>query len=75
MAKKNWAVRLNLEINEGLDEPLAVISGIVDSSEGIESALREWVRIARSEGHSWQDIGDALQVTRQSAWERFRDID
>jgi uncharacterized NAD(P)/FAD-binding protein YdhS len=70
----DWAVRLNLEVREGLDDPLAVIGGIVDSSGGIESALREWVRIARTRGHTWQEVADALRVTRQSAWERFKEV-
>jgi hypothetical protein len=70
-----WAVRLNLEIEEGLDEPLEVIQGIVDSSESIERSLGEWVRIARMRGHTWDEIGKALRVTRQSAWERFKELD
>jgi uncharacterized NAD(P)/FAD-binding protein YdhS len=70
----NWAVRLTLEVKEGIDDPLTVISGIVDSSRGIESSLREWVRVARSKGHTWQEVADALRVTRQSAWMRFKDV-
>lgn len=69
----NQAVRLNIEVRKGTDDPLAVISGIVDSSHRIESSLRDWVRIARSKGHTWQEVADALRVTRQSAWERFKD--
>lgn len=68
----DWAVRINLEVREGLDDPLAVISGIVDSSKGVESSLRDWVRAARSKGHTWQEVADALHVTRQAAWERFK---
>jgi hypothetical protein len=67
------AVRVHLEIRDGFDDPLAVIEAIVDSSEAIESALREWVRAARAKGHTWQEVARALHVTRQSAWERFRD--
>ncbi len=67
-------VRLRLEIREGLNDPLAVIGGLVDSSREIESALREWVRVARSKGHTWQEIAQALQVSRQSAWQRFKDV-
>jgi hypothetical protein len=70
----DWAVRLDLEIREGLDDPLAVIDGIVGASQGIESSLREWVRVARANGHTWQEVADALRVTRQSAWERFKDV-
>ncbi len=71
----SWAVRLNLEVEEGIDDPLAVINGIVESSRGIETSLREWVLLARRKGHSWQDIANALGVTRQSAWERFKVVD
>lgn len=66
------AVRVHLEIRDGFDDPLAVIEAIVDSSEAIQSALHEWVRAARSKGHTWQEIARALRVTRQSAWGRFR---
>lgn len=69
------AVRLTLEVKEGLDDPLAVINGIVESSRGIEQSLREWVRIARAKGHSWNEIAEALGVTRQSAWERFKVVE
>jgi hypothetical protein len=69
------SVRLHIEVEEGLDDPLGVIGEIVDSSKGIESMLREWVKIARGRGHSWQHIADALRVSRQSAWERFRDVE
>ena len=72
---KTWAVRLNVEVKKGLDDPLPVISGIVDASRGVESMLKEWVRVARSKGHTWQEIADSLRVTRQSAWERFKDVD
>lgn len=69
------AVRLNLEITEGLNDPLAVIGGIVDASRAIESTLREWVRVARAKGHTWQEIAHALHVSRQSAWQRFKTRD
>ncbi len=36
--------------------------------------LDEYVRRARLAGASWQAIGTALGTTRQSAWERFRNV-
>jgi len=30
---------------------------------------------ARGSGASWQEIADALGITKQTAWERFRDHD
>ena len=34
----------------------------------------EYVRQARASGASWQQVGSALGITRQSAWERFRHL-
>lgn len=68
-------MQLDLKVRSGFDDPLAVIGDIVDASRGVESMLRRWVQVARSNGHTWQEIADALGVTRQSAWERFRDVD
>lgn len=72
---KKPAVQLDLKVRSGYDDSLAVIGDIVDASRGVESMLRRWVQVARSNGHTWQEIADALGVTRQSAWERFRDVD
>jgi hypothetical protein len=33
------------------------------------------VRTARRHGKSWREIATKLGVTRQSAWERWRDLD
>lgn len=38
----------------------------------VESHLALWVGAARERGISWNRIGDALGMTRQSAWERFK---
>jgi Protein of unknown function (DUF3887) len=41
-----------------------------------DGALRVTVDRARAAGHTWQDIGDALDTTRQAAFQRFgRPID
>ncbi len=37
----------------------------------VETALQEAVREARRAGYSWTEIGEALGMTKQSAWERF----
>jgi DNA invertase Pin-like site-specific DNA recombinase len=39
-----------------------------------EGRLEEYVRRARAAGASWQAIGAAIGITRQSAWERFRHL-
>jgi hypothetical protein len=33
--------------------------------------LQDAVDQARAEGASWQEVGDALGISRQAAWERF----
>lgn len=52
-------------------EPLAALRVLTDSERELERIRREQVIAARSAGASWQQIGDALGVTRQSAWESF----
>jgi hypothetical protein len=37
----------------------------------VDRQLTGWVRKARSRGITWTRIGEALGMTRQSAWERF----
>jgi hypothetical protein len=44
---------------------MAVVAGQV------EADLRSWVRELRRRGATWSKIGEALGITRQSAWERF----
>jgi hypothetical protein len=39
----------------------------------LETAELHSVSNARSEGHSWNEIATALGVSRQSAWEKWRD--
>lgn len=37
----------------------------------VEQNLREWVGELRNRDVTWERIGSALGITRQSAWERF----
>jgi hypothetical protein len=37
----------------------------------VETNLRFWVQELRRRGVTWARIGEALGITRQSAWERF----
>lgn len=37
----------------------------------VDDDLRSWVGEARNRGMSWDRIGEALGMRRQSAWERF----
>ena len=52
-------------------DPLAALRVLTDSEHELDRIRREQVIAARAAGASWQQIGDALGVTRQSAWESF----
>lgn len=67
-------VRVQIDMNITGDwstDPLTVIHGISAGVKGMEPPLRTAVRLARMQGHTWEEIGTALGVSRQSAWERF----
>ena len=53
------------------DEVLANLPRIAAAGAQVEQHLAGWVRRARALGATWARIGEALGMTRQSAWERF----
>ncbi len=55
------------------EELLAQLPKIARVADQVEGSLTTWVRRTRSRGVSWARIGVALDMTRQSAWERFSD--
>lgn len=65
-------VRVTLGISGSIDEhPLEVIRGITKGVKSLEPTLRQAVAVARQKRYTWEEIGQALGITRQSAWERF----
>src|SRR2546430_11373149 len=54
-----------------VDEALASLPRIAAAGAQVEQHLAGWVRRARALGATWARIGEALGMTRQSAWERF----
>jgi len=56
--------------DQQLLDHLPRIAAVADQVEG---SLTTWVRRVRSRGVSWARIGEALDMTRQPAWERFSD--
>lgn len=66
-AEPPWAQWTDEDVLGHLPEAAAV-------AQQVEATLAEWVGIARLRKISWQRIGDALGMTRQSAWERFRPV-
>lgn len=52
-------------------EMLAHLPAIASVADQVEDSLRVWVHRVRDRGVSWARIGEALSMTRQSAWGRF----
>lgn len=54
------------------EQVLELLPRISAVAAQVEQRLTSWVEIARDKGASWARVGEALAMTRQSAWERFR---
>ena len=52
-------------------EPLDGLREACRVSTALDKLTRESVQQAREAGHSWTQIGEALGVTKQAAWERY----
>ncbi|WP_249021040.1 hypothetical protein [Conexibacter sp. S30A1] len=52
-------------------DTLAALRRAREQLDNTQTAISALVAEARAQGASWQGIGDALGITRQSAWERF----
>lgn len=53
------------------DALLSRLPQVADAGAQVERHLKVWITAARDRGISWARIGQALEMTRQSAWERF----
>lgn len=56
-------------------EPLNGLRDACRVSTALDKLTRESVQRARTAGHSWTQIGEALGVTKQTAWERYASQD
>jgi PASTA domain len=56
-------------------DPLEALADLGAGRRLLDEAEMEAVRAARRSGRSWAEIATKLGVTRQSAWERWRDLD
>jgi len=55
----------------GAGSPLNSVVAARELSRVAHDALRAAVEQARTRGHTWQEIGDVLDTTRQAAFQRF----
>lgn len=60
-----------------IDMPVEKVLALLEPIAAAEARAKRnlnlglWVTKARELGATWSQIGQALQITRQSAWERF----
>jgi hypothetical protein len=59
------------EQNMSDEDLLGHLPRVAAASAQVERQLAAWVRLGRQRGITWTRIGAALDMTRQSAWERF----
>lgn len=55
----------------GQMDTLERLSLAASVDQAVEREVHHLVEQARTEGRSWREIGEALGVATQSAWERF----
>jgi hypothetical protein len=50
---------------------LSTLEHLSQCKAELEAATRHAARLALAQGHTWKQIGDALCVSPQAAWERY----
>jgi hypothetical protein len=55
----------------GSEQILELLSSIEETIRGKSNQLQGAVDILRGRGVSWAEIGEQLNISRQTAWERF----
>jgi hypothetical protein len=64
--------RLRLrELGDWESDPIGALRECRQAATALEKAMWQTVAAARNAGETWTTIGDALGVTKQTAWERF----
>ena len=53
------------------EQMLDTLPDIVATADQVDDFLHGWVGLLRERGVSWAQVGTALGVTRQAAWQRF----
>lgn len=70
---KPYKIKVGLDITgDWEDRPLDFLTQLTKCTEGlVANHVQTAVTKARAQGHTWEAIGSALGVSRQSAWGRF----
>jgi len=74
-----WRVQMFMPVDLGLldgaVDPLVMVALLANGCVQVEDKLDELVAFCRTRGKSWTQIGQALGMTKQAAWERFSSED
>jgi hypothetical protein len=52
-------------------DPILFLPGLAGTIDELETRIGDIVRYCRAHGRSWTQIGEALSISKQAAWERF----
>src|SRR5947209_8139278 len=70
-----WRVALvmpaDLSISEGVVDPLVLLVALADGAAKVDDKIDDVVAYCRHAGKSWTQIGQALGISKQSAWEKY----
>jgi hypothetical protein len=67
------AIAIPRDIGEAAErtDPILLLPGLAHGIDELESKVGEIVRYCRANGRSWAQIGEALSISKQAAWQRF----
>ncbi len=52
-------------------DPLEALTALQERERELEDARRRLIAAAREQGRSWTEIGSALSVSKQAAWQLY----
>ena len=55
-------------------QPLDVLRATAQYQRFFVAAEREAIKAAKANGATWEQIGEALGITRQAVWQRYREV-
>lgn len=65
--------QMRVAVELGADEPLGQLRGLRAADRQLDLWQRDAIARARQQGASWSEIGEALGVTKQAAWQLYND--
>jgi hypothetical protein len=79
MSVREKSIRMHAKANHGRlrlvgtwgKKPIDDLRVACGAAGAVDKLIRQTVAQAREQGCSWSEIGTALGISKQSAWERF----